>query len=145
MEYKQKAEWLGRYQRALRKQRYLEEELEMLRSDAERMTARLGALPGGGPDAGRLPRAVERLDEARKRLESQLESCFSDRWEINCAIGQVENPLAQEVLRRRYILGQSYADIADAMGVVPRRVYQLHHDGVETLAAQGEDGGESAS
>ena len=42
----------------------------------------------------------------------------------------------QEVLRRRYILGQSYGDIADAMGVVLRRVYQIHRAGVLELDIQ---------
>ena len=39
----------------------------------------------------------------------------------------------QEVLRRRYVMGQSYTDIANAMGVVQRRVYQLHKAGVEKV------------
>ena len=42
-------------------------------------------------------------------------------------------PDVQEVLRRRYILGQSYGDIADAVGVVLRRVYQIHRAGVLAL------------
>ena len=39
----------------------------------------------------------------------------------------------QEVLRRRYILGQTYPEIADAVGLVLRRVYQIHRAGVLDL------------
>ena len=48
-------------------------------------------------------------------------------------IAGIQAPDVQEVLRRRYILGQSYGDIADAVGVVLRRVYQIHRAGVLAL------------
>ena len=40
---------------------------------------------------------------------------------------------SSSILRRRYVMGQSYTDIANAMGVVQRRVYQLHKAGVEKV------------
>ena len=40
---------------------------------------------------------------------------------------------ARKVLRRRYVDGQSYAEIADEMGLVERRVYQLHRMGLQKL------------
>ena len=39
MDYKEKVEWLGRYQASVSCQHMLEEEIEVLRSDAERVTA----------------------------------------------------------------------------------------------------------
>ena len=44
------------------------------------------------------------------------------------------DPLAQEVLRRRYVMGQNFSEIAEAMGVVQRRAYQLHRTAVEGMA-----------
>ena len=74
MDYKEKVEWLGRYQASVSCQHMLEEEIEVLRSDAERVTACMSGMPGrSGPNADRLPRAVERIEEAQKRLEQQLE------------------------------------------------------------------------
>ena len=49
------------------------------------------------------------------------------------AISAVPNLTAREVLRRRYVDGQSYAEIADEMGLVERRVYQLHRMGLQKL------------
>ena len=87
MDYKEKVEWLGRYQASVSCQHMLEEEIEVLRSDAERVTACMSGMPGrSGPNADRLPRAVERIEEAQKRLEQQLESCMETRAEIMCGI-----------------------------------------------------------
>ena len=81
MDYKEKVEWLG-YQASVSCQHMLEEEIEVLRSDAERVTACMSGMPGrSGPNADRLPRAVERIEEAQKRLERQLESCMETRAE----------------------------------------------------------------
>ena len=110
MDYKEKVEWLGRYQASVSCQHMLEEEIEVLRSDAERVTACMSGMPGrSGPNADRLPRAVERIEEAQNRP-------------------------GQEVLRRRYVTGQNFSEIAEAMGVVQRRAYQLHRTAVEGMA-----------
>lgn len=137
MTYKEKTAWLGRYQTELCRERFLEGELESLRSDATRVTACISGMPGGGADVDRLPRAVERLDAAREKLAKQLENSVACRCEITQAIAAVSEPAGQEVLRRRYILGESYPQIADAMGLVERRVYQLHRSGVQKLEPEG--------
>ena len=154
MDYKEKVEWLGRYQASVSCQHMLEEEIEVLRSDAERVTACMSGMPGrSGPNAdrlppaggrftpgpsaltpARLPRAVERIEEAQKRLEQQLESCMETRAEIMCGIMTVRDRPGQEVLRRRYVMGQNFSEIAEAMGVVQRRAYQLHRTAVEGMA-----------
>ena len=46
MDYKEKVEWLGRYQASVSCQHMLEEEIEVLRSDAERVTACMSGMPG---------------------------------------------------------------------------------------------------
>ena len=113
MDYKEKVEWLGRYQASV---------------SCQHMLGR------SGPNADRLPRAVERIEEAQKRLERQLESCMETRAEIMCGIMTVRDRPGQEVLRRRYVMGQNFSEIAEAMGVVQRRAYQLHRTAVEGMA-----------
>ena len=111
----------------------LEGELEMMRAAAERVTACLTGMPGAGPNLDRLPKAVERIEETQKKLEQQIEDCVDCRFAVMQVVAAVQAPDVQEVLRRRYILGQSYGEIADAMGVVLRRVYQIHRAGVLAL------------
>ena len=53
MTYQEKMKWLGRYQAALSYQHMLEDEIEVLRSDAERVTTCMSGMPGrGGPNRG---------------------------------------------------------------------------------------------
>ena len=83
MNYQEKVAWLGRYQTALSCQRMLEEEITVLRSDAARVTACMSGMPGrSGPDADRLPRAVEHIEDAQKRLAQQLDGCMAARMEV---------------------------------------------------------------
>ena len=133
MTYQEKIAWLSQYRAAVNRERMLECELETMRSAAERITACLGGTPGAGPDPDRLPKAVERIDETRKKLEREIEECVERRFEVMRVVAAVAAPEVQEVLRRRYILGQTYAEIADAVGVVLRRVYQIHRAGVLAL------------
>ena len=90
-------------------------------------------MPGAGQDPDRLPKAVEKIEETQKKLEEQVGDCLVRRAEVMRVVAAVADPAVQEVLRRRYILGESYAEIADAMGVVLRRVYQIHRAGVLAL------------
>lgn len=55
------------------------------------------------------------------------------RMEVMRGILTVGDSAGRQVLQRRYLMGQSFAEIADAMGVVQRRVYQLHHAAVERM------------
>ena len=128
------------YRTALDQERFLEEEVQSLNSDAQRMTTRLTGMPGTGPNPDRLSRAVERLDAARAQLDSQIEACMGIRCKVARAISAVPNLTAREVLRRRYVDGQSYAEIADEMGLVERRVYQLHRMGLQKLEPEKQAG-----
>ena len=56
------------------------------------------------------------------------------RAEIMCGIMTVRDRPGQEGLRRRYVMGQNFSEIAEAMGVVQRRAYQLHRTAVEGMA-----------
>lgn len=133
MTYQEKIAWLGQYRAAVRREQMLEGELEMMRAAAERVTACLTGMPGAGPNPDRLPKAVERIEETQKKLEQQIEDCVDCRFAVMQVVAALQAPDVQEVLRRRYILGQSYGEIADAMGVVLRRVYQIHRAGVLAL------------
>ena len=133
MTYKEKVKWMERYQAALRKERFFEEEIEELRSDAERMTTRLTGLPGGGMNVNRTEKCVERIVAAQEKLEAQVQQCMDIRCEVAAQIAEVRHDAGREVLRRRYILGEGYPEIMDAMNLAPARVYKLHHLGLESV------------
>ncbi len=134
MNYQEKTKWLGQYRESVSRQRMLEDELAALRSDAERMTFCVSGMPGrNGVNADKLPRAVERIEEAKKKLEVQVGVCLDERYAVMREILGVKNETQREVLRRHYIAGDSFNEIAADMGMVPRRVYQLHHRCVEKM------------
>ena len=126
MTYAEKIRWLRRYGDARRQQRVLEKEIEALRSDAERVTPLLGALPGGAGEGGRVPRAVEAILEAQAQLRAQCDQCAAVRAEVESAIARVPGQRDQELLRRRYILGQKWENIAVEMVVDLRWIYRMH-------------------
>lgn len=126
MTYAEKIRWLRRYGDARRQQRVLEKEIEALRSDAERVTPLLGALPGGAGESGRVPRAVEAILEAQEQLRAQCDQCAAVRAEVEAAIARVPGQRDQELLRRRYILGQKWENIAVEMVVDLRWIYRMH-------------------
>lgn len=70
--------------------------------------------------------------------DAALDRCAELRIELVAELAKVQHPLAQEVLRRRYINGESYAEICDALALVERRVYQLHRLGVNKVCEDGQ-------
>ena len=73
-----------------------------------------------------------------ERLAQQLDGCMAARMEVMRGILTVGDSAGRQVLQRRYLMGQSFAEIADAMGVVQRRVYQLHRAAVERMEPEKE-------
>ena len=140
LEYLAKQKWLNRYNEAVAQVEFFQEQLAELESASTRTTARLDGMPGGGRDTTRLARGVERIDEAKKNMEEELDHCVKYRLEIVAELAKLQHDQAQEVLLRKYIAGESYHEIGKAMGLVDRRVYQLHRYGVKHVLKNGAKG-----
>ena len=115
MTYDEKIAWLQRYLDSLRLERELEREVDQMETLATRVTPRLSGMPGGGADGQSLPRAVEGIIRAKQELEAQVNVCKAIRGEVVAALEQITNPRDHEILRRRYILGQRWEEIAVEM------------------------------
>ena len=133
MEYSEKVAWLRRYRESLRREQLLTEEIGQLEAQARRVTRAISGMPGGGGDGQAIPRAVERLEEARQKLAAQLEQDQARRAEIEAAIQREAHPLRRDILTRRYILGQRWERIAADHHLVVRQVFRLHHQAVDGL------------
>lgn len=133
MTYDEKVLWLRRYRQALRLQAELEQEVEQLDSAAKRVTPMLSGIPSGQGDGNALPRAVEGLIQAKEELAAQIDTCGTVRLEVVAAIDQVTNPRDHEILRRRYILGQRWEEIAVEMHLEYRWVTRRHRRTVESM------------
>lgn len=136
MNYEEKKAWLRRYQAALRTQRELELEVQQLQSSAERVTPLLSGSPAGGGDGQALPRAVERLLDSKAELERAVAQCDAVRREVAGVIAALPPGREQEVLRRRYILGQRFEQISVDMHLDYRWVRRLHSRAVANLTLE---------
>ena len=133
MTYEEKVRWLRRYRDSLRLERTLREELAEQQSRACKITAALTGMPGGGGDGQALPRAVESIIAAQQELQAQINLCGAVRLEVVAVLDQVADARDHEILRRRYLLGQRFEEIAVEMCLEYRWVRRRHKKGVEML------------
>ena len=133
MNYEEKVHWLQRYRDALQLEEELRQELEDQRSRACKTTAALTGMPGGGGDGQALPRAVESIVAAQQELQAQINLCGATRREVVAVIDQIEEERGHEILRRRYLLGQRFEQIAVEMCLEYRWVRRLHKRAVENI------------
>ncbi|HIX94380.1 MAG TPA: hypothetical protein H9846_02875 [Candidatus Gemmiger excrementipullorum] len=134
MTYSEKKAWLSRYQISLKREKVLEDEIEVLRSRACRVTPALTGMPGGPSDGQSLPRAVESIQQAQQDLRDQIAQCESIRREIVEVIAhQVTDPLDNEILCRRYLCGQKWEKIAVELNYAYQYVCQRHKRAIAKL------------
>ena len=133
MTYDEKVRWLRRYRDALRLEDELRLELEAQRARACKTTAALTGMPGGGGDGQALPRAVESIVAAQQELQAQINLCGAVRREVVAALDQITDARDHEILRRRYLLGQRWEQIAVEMNIALRHVYRRHRKTVSEL------------
>lgn len=126
MTYEEKVRWLRRYRDALRLEKELREELKDQQTRACKTTAAMTGMPGGGGDGQALPRAVESIVAAQQELQAQINLCGATRREVVAAIDQVADERDHEILRRRYLLGQRFEEIAVEMCLEYRWVRRRH-------------------
>lgn len=144
MDYDEKKRWLWRYQESLREEQLLEEEIEQLQAEAERVTPCLTGVPGGGSGQGdKLPKAVEKILEEKHRLMKQIVETQSVRREIIAVVDGVKDSKHREILRRRYLLGQRWEEIACAMHMAFRWVTKQHHKAIQEMQIQNKEAPQS--
>lgn len=138
MTYDEKKQWLWRYRESLQREKELADEVKELRERAYNITPALTGMPGGPSDGQSLPRAVERIIQAQQKLEAQINICGATRREVVAVIEQVKDPRDHEILRRRYLLGQKWEQIAVEMHYNRQYVCKRHKRTVAKLAIEGD-------
>ena len=136
MTYDEKIAFLRRYRDAQRTMRRLLEELQQLQAEATSVSQALSGMPSGGGDGQAIPRAVERIADAESRLVSAYGAALAELNQVKNAIDSVHDPLRQDILTRRYILGQRWEYIAVTLDRDLRWVLRLHHRAVDELTIE---------
>ena len=133
MTYEEKKAWLWRYRSAKRFERLRLDELATLEAEAVHTTQRYSATPGGGGDGQALPRAVERIEEARQAAEAQSAVCDAIRAELMGVFSQLDNEVDFMILFRRYILLEDWDNIAVYVRLSRSQMFQHHSAAVRQL------------
>ena len=133
MTYEEKKSWLWRYRTAKRFEQLRQDELAQLKEESCHTTQRFSPTPGGGGDGAALPRAIERIEEARLAAEQQAAVCDGIRAEIMDVFAQLSNEVDFMILFRRYILLESWEALAAHIRMTKRWVYTRHHAAIEQL------------
>ncbi len=137
MNNREKIKWLEQYRREQSRLRMLCTELDALRAQGRELCrARDGREDAPMPDW-----LTRDLAQARQEMEAQGARCVLLRRRVVKAISRLEDERQREVLCRRFLQGQTVAEAADEMGVVPRRVEQLQTEGVRLLAVEVQENG----
>lgn len=133
MNYSEKVEWLSRYRAALKKEKLLRDELQALRERAAGCGKAFDGVPGAASDGQSLPRAVESIIKAQQELECQINVCGAIRREVVAAIETVPDDRDQEILRRRYLLGEKWYQIGMELPMNERGVRKRARRAIEYM------------
>lgn len=133
MTYEEKKAWLWRYRSAKRFERLRLDELATLEAEAMHTTQRYSAMPGGGGDGQTLPRAVERIEEARQAAEAQSTVCDAIRAELMDVFSQLAGEVDFMILFRRYVLLEDWDKIAVYVRLSRSQMFQHHSAAVRQL------------
>lgn len=133
MTYEEKKAWLWRYRSAKRFELLRLDELATLEAEAMHTTQRYSATPGGGGDGQALPRAVERIEEARQAAEAQSTVCDAIRAELMDVFSQLDNEVDFMILFRRYVLLEDWDKIAVYVRLSRSQMFQHHSAAVRQL------------
>ena len=125
MNNEEKKQYLRRYQAAKRRAKMIQEEIEELRSSK---TSPVGL--GDGMPSGRgtsdLSGYAARWDELVRELEAEKEMQMIAYQEIWNQVKKIPNATEQEVLTRRYLIGQSWEKIVVEMHYSYRQIIRIH-------------------
>ena len=125
MNNEEKKQYLRRYQAAKRRVGLIQEEIEELRSSKTSPVGLGDGMPHGSGTSD-LSGYAARLDELLRELEAEKEMQMVTYREIWNQVKKIQNATEQEVLNRRYLIGQSWEKIAVEMHYSYRQIIRIH-------------------
>lgn len=131
-----KKDYLLQYRQMERKIRLLEEEKAQLLALATKITPSYSAGPKGTASGDRTASAVEKLADCEERINQAIDLAVDLREDIGRAIDTVPEERLRELLRRKYLLGQKWEQVAYEMGLEFRWVRRLHGKALSILTLE---------
>ena len=107
-------------------------EIELLAAEKENLlsgslgTVKITGMPKRYGISNPTSETAARIAEITGELDSKLREYILLRSEIETAIGNLAEPRDRELMRRRYIEGQSWEEIAVAMSYSINHIWRIH-------------------
>lgn len=102
------------------------DEIRMLREKKMSASVSMGDGMPKGSGGGDLSAYAARLDELERKLSDHARRYYEAREYLEYDLHRMENPIERAVIRRRYLLGESWQEIADEIGYTFRQTTRIH-------------------
>lgn len=122
--------WLSRYREAFRKEYVCAQDLEKARGAVLCHAPAVDGMPRCSGYRDNVGREAERLMKAETCYANAVSASRKILQEVKWAISTVRNANQREILRRRYLLGQTLTVISEQMHLEYRWVRRLHQKAV---------------
>ena len=127
-----KKRFLMQYRNQQAEIRSIEEELATLRMKKMHPSLSIDGMPGGA-GASDLSSYAAAVDKIERRLLRQKKRLLKTMYQSEQAIGSLEDSRQRSILKDRYILGLSWAKIAERQFLEERQVYRIHGDALYNI------------
>ena len=128
---KAKKDYLNSYLQMKRDALSKQELIDYIRGKEMGHAITYSAVPGGGSSPRDLSDFAARLDEACAEMEEANRQAVERMTEIIHAINEMEDAEEKELLRKRYIIGEAWKQIAVEMHLSWRTTFRRHGDALE--------------
>ena len=133
---KQVRAYLWRVRDAERELKLLEQEYEQAKSDILHLKAiQYDADKVSGGKIGDLSDAIAALEGYAERVNAQWDKLVALRNEAGVLIEQIADGRYREVLKRRYLWGESWEYIAVGLGYAYHHIHKLHGQALNEFEA----------
>lgn len=133
MTYEEKKAWLNRYREAQKTYQNLSYRLAEAQTATRHITQDYNATPSGGRDGQNLARAVEREEEAERKVYDQLAVCDRLFTEIEAVLVRIPVSNGYIILHKYYLNCLTWEQIATDLGLSLRWVHRLRRFTIEHL------------
>lgn len=129
-EREEKKEYLRSYQRAVRRERDILEEIQQLRMEKMFPATRLeGVMQAAGKSD--LSAYAAKVDDLIRKLQKEMLEKVRLRERIEKDISRLKDEDEKAVLRYRYIQGLKWEDVCDRIGFSWKHTHRIHSNALE--------------
>lgn len=110
------------------------DQIRSLHELAERATVTLSDMPRGPGNINGLDNIITKIVTLEESIQADMDQLVDIRGDINAAIGSVDNDDYRLILEKRYILRESWDEIADELHMSRRSVLRAHGNALSKIS-----------